>query len=60
MSTAAMAKSAHQENLMQVLARAARVGEGHGVAARRNQVVFKVRADATKADVRARSRCCSR
>jgi large subunit ribosomal protein L23 len=51
-STAAVAKSAHQEKLLQVLL-GPHVSEKATALADGQQIVFKVRADATKTDVRA-------
>ena len=47
-----MSASAHQERLMQVLLGPHVSEKSTSVAASANQVVFKVRSDATKADVR--------
>ncbi len=47
-----MSTSAHQERLMQVLLGPHVSEKSTSVAASANQVVFKVRSDATKADVR--------
>ena len=47
-----MSASAHQERLMQVLLGPHVSEKSTGVAGSANQVVFKVRSDATKADVR--------
>jgi large subunit ribosomal protein L23 len=47
-----MSSTAHQERLMQVLLGPHVSEKSTGAAASANQVVFKVRSDATKADVR--------
>ncbi len=53
-----MSQAAHQERLMTVI-RGPHLSEKAHFAAERNQVVLKVRTDATKRSSRL-SRCCSR
>ena len=54
-----MSKAAHQERLMTVI-RGPHLSEKAHIAAENNQIVFKVRQDATKSEIRRPLNCCSR